>query len=1362
MKTIRYIAVAVLGCLSVVAAKAERWTTHFAYNNVTQIAMSPECVYAISDGSLFSVDKQSERIRVYNSQSGLHGTGITCIHYDEAGRQLIVCYANGKIDIMHGNGVKYIGELYDKDMTQKKTIYNVTIHGRTAYLSTHYGVQTLDLRENKPVDSYWLRPNGEETPVKDVLIANDSIYAFTEDSLFCAAMATNLVDYTVWRREQRSGRISPDTEKGIHYTDNNDQWYAGKEEGVVRFTPTERINYKPQGPLSNIPYRITATQGRVWVLQGGRWSAQYGKPGIIMIYDGKQWKNITDGIIVAKTGRPALDFMNVAVDPADQNHYFVTSYGTGLYEFRNDTVVRQEIAGGATTLQSAASEVEYYTRVDYAQYDKAGRLWMLNAGNISYQLQCMDKDNTWHGIALYVDNAIRTIPTPGGLIFDKNNARYKWIAAARSAKVGVYLHDDNGTMFDSSDDRTQYRHSWTNQHGQTFEPTEIYEMIQDKKGRIWLVTNAGAAYIRPEVDFFESDAIVQPDIMDNNGENPITSLSVQTICQTPDGSIWLGTNTLGVYVLDEAATEIIQHYTTENSVLPDNGIMSLACDEEGRVYIGTAEGLVEYDPNAAPEGLNGYDDGEEDLNPGTMQQWRLHLSYSDPQELAATPQRIFAAANGSLFSVNRQDEQIEYWSKSTGLTGNTVAHIAYDPASEYLVVTYMDGRIDLLDKEGAVRQMPDLYMKAGSVSATINSITVGSRYTYLAMPFGIVALQPHKGEVSDTYYIGDEAGSVNVQQIVEFGDSLFAFGEDGMYSASLQDNLVDYSYWHRSAIPTDRLQSAAAHQNSLYTLQHDSLYRWETDHWNLVRPEAFAWMREASGQMFLYVDGQCLYRLGDDDQLIGMTKYPYQLHDALLSNGEYWLAEKERGLIRLGHDGDDYFHPEGPNSNTGYCMYAVGSHIYSAIGGRWAGEYARYARINIFDGVNWLAINNEEIGQRIGFPARDPVSIAVDPNDAGHFFVATYGTGVFEFRNYQAYKQYTTDTIYHSTTLREATYGIDARYYTRTDGAMLDEFGNLWVLNATSVGSPVHIMTPAGQWFALNMRIGGANFAFNTPGAIWVDRRSTRWKWMINQRKNPGIILLDDGGTPTEGYDDQYIMRSTFTDQNGNSLSPTQIRCLVQDHTNRLWIGTEKGIILIPSTVDFFASNACRRIIIPRNDGTGLGDYLLGDEQINCMAVDGGNRLWIGTANSGLYLIEDDTITVAHFTETNSLLPSNAIQSIAIMPATGEVFVGTDYGIASYRSDSSEPNKDMSGAYAYPNPVRPDYGGMISITGLMENTVVNIVDAGGNLVCKTRSNGGTAVWDGRLPDGRRATPGVYTALCNSAEGHAAVKILVVR
>lgn len=247
-------------------AFADQWETHFAYNNVTQIALSSDKVFALSDGSLFSVDKQTEQIKKYDRQSGLHGTNILCIHYDAQGSQLIVAYANGKIDLLSASGVHYISDLYNKDMTQRKDIYNITLCGRTAYLSTHYGVQTMDLMENKLVDSYWLRPGGQETPIEDVLLTADSIYAFASDSMYCAALTDRLVDYTYWKRERRSGRITPDATKGKQYTENNATWIADGANGVTRISPIETVHYKPAGPLMNVPYRITATRGGVWVV----------------------------------------------------------------------------------------------------------------------------------------------------------------------------------------------------------------------------------------------------------------------------------------------------------------------------------------------------------------------------------------------------------------------------------------------------------------------------------------------------------------------------------------------------------------------------------------------------------------------------------------------------------------------------------------------------------------------------------------------------------------------------------------------------------------------------------------------------------------------------------------------------------------------------------------------------------------------------------------------------------------------------------------------------------------------------------------------------------------------------------------
>lgn len=1351
MRRFRDIAVLAWFFLLSTGLQAAKWTTHFAYNNVTQIAMAPDKVYAISDGSLYSVDKQTEQIKVYNRQSGLHGTGITCIHYDEVGRQLIIGYSTGKIDILSSQGVRYIGELYNKDMTQRKTIYNVTLSGRTAYLSTAYGVQTMDLRETKLVDSYWLRLGGQETDIKDVLIANDSIYAFADDSLYCASLQSNLVDYHVWQREL-CGRVQPDVEKGIHYQDAINHWYAGHAEGIVRFTQTDRLTYKPQGPIVNEPYYISAVGDQLFLLAGGRWTSQNNTPGHVMRYVDQTWHNIHADTIRNSTGINAYDMMNVAVDPQQANHYFVTSYGTGLYEFNGDQCISHTLANDVIEAVIPTNPARY-TRLLSARYDKAGRLWFLDAG-VSHPL-LIKEGNTYHRLPLVVNGQPLSIEIPCDLLIDRLQPNHKWVGIAYK-KPGMVLLNDNGTPLDATDDEAYYRGEWTNQHGHTFKPEDVFAMMQDRQGRLWMATEQGAAYIDANTDFFTSDAIMQPDVTDNNGENPITTLRMKALCQTPDGHIWIGSESLGVYELNEEATEILGHFTTDNSAMSANGILSLTSNAEGHLFIGTSEGLVEYDPNGQGEGINGATDEEQtEMDEGSMQRWRLHFSYTNPSEIAATPRHIFAAANGSLFSVDRADEAIVYWNKATGLSGTSVTHIAYDAQAGKLIIAYENGQMDLLEDDGSVTPMPDISMRAGSIAVTINSICVGSKQTYLAMPFGIIVVNTRKGEVSDTYYIGSEAAAIDIQYVAELGDSIYAFSYDKVYKAALNDNLVDYTYWTSESLPFVQVQQVAVHNGQLYALYNNTLYRRNAGTWKQVVPNSLDWIHASGTQLLTYEQNKGLFFLTDTDALSGLSA-AYVATDAVYSNGEYWLAEEGKGLVRLGNEGDDFFHPEGPLSNFGYHLDVAHDRVYVAPGGRWAEQFGRQSSLSIYDGQEWLGIPWPDTWYYTGHDIRDAVSYAVDASDPGHFYVATFGTGVFEFKNYKAVQHF--DSV--NSTLRKAAPNTKDYYFTRTDGAMIDEQGNLWVLNATTTGKPLHVLAPTGQWFGLRLRSGSTDLTIETPAGIWVDQRNKQWKWMLSQRGEPRVILLDDGGTPTLSGDDRCMARSSFYDQNGNTLSPTQFRCFAQDHTNRIWIGTDKGIITLPKEIDFFTSGACRRIIIPRNDGTGLGDYLLGDEQINCLAVDGGNRMWIGTANSGLYLIEDDTITVAHFTETNSLLPSNSIQSIAILPKTGEVFVGTDRGIASYRSDASEAQADMSHAYAFPNPVRPDYGGMISITGLMDNTVVNIIDAGGNLVCKTRSHGGTAVWDGKLPDGRRATPGVYTALCNAQGGHTVVKILV--
>ena len=329
---------------------------------------------------------------------------------------------------------------------------------------------------------------------------------------------------------------------------------------------------------------------------------------------------------------------------------------------------------------------------------------------------------------------------------------------------------------------------------------------------------------------------------------------------------------------------------------------------------------------------------------------------------------------------------------------------------------------------------------------------------------------------------------------------------------------------------------------------------------------------------------------------------------------------------------------------------------------------------------------------------------------------------------------------------------------------MIDEQGYLWVLN-TSVVHNVHIKDVRGNSLAAyDLFYNGVRIPLYTPGEILVDRRNTQWKWIPLCRYNTGLLLLQDNGTPVNPKDDKVTYHNEWFDQDGKPIIPEFIYSLAQDRDNTLWVGTNAGLFLIPSTIDFTTSNRCERVVIGRNDGTQLGDYLLDNEQINHIVVDGANRKWIATATSGVFLLSPDgKETLEHFTTESSPLPSNNVLSIAVLESTGEVFFGTSQGLVSYMSDAIEPMQNFSDIYAYPNPVQPNYHGVVTIRGLMANTEVRIVDASGNLVATILGNGGEVVWDMTNAQGSRVASGIYTVLCNTADGsaHGETKIMVM-
>jgi hypothetical protein len=120
---------------------------------------------------------------------------------------------------------------------------------------------------------------------------------------------------------------------------------------------------------------------------------------------------------------------------------------------------------------------------------------------------------------------------------------------------------------------------------------------------------------------------------------------------------------------------------------------------------------------------------------------------------------------------------------------------------------------------------------------------------------------------------------------------------------------------------------------------------------------------------------------------------------------------------------------------------------------------------------------------------------------------------------------------------------------------------------------------------------------------------------------------------------------------------------------------------------------------------------------------------------------------------------------VYVHPQTKSVFMGTANGLVEYNGSSAPAQEDYSDVYVYPNPVKPDYTGWITIKGLMDYSYVKVADTQGNIIYSTRSAGGMITWDGCDSNGNRVKAGVYKVYASQDENTSLVtpvaKIIVV-
>lgn len=453
--------------------------------------------------------------------------------------------------------------------------------------------------------------------------------------------------------------------------------------------------------------------------------------------------------------------------------------------------------------------------------------------------------------------------------------------------------------------------------------------------------------------------------------------------------------------------------------------------------------------------------------------------------------------------------------------------------------------------------------------------------------------------------------------------------------------------------------------------------------------------------------------------------------------------------------------PNSPVRNYPYFMNFTGERLLIAGGGHIANRLERPGTIMTFEDNIWKSFQEEGISEQTKLRYDDINCVVQDFQDKTHHFAASAGEGIYEFRDGRFVNWYSM----HNSPLESALPDEPSKNnYVRVNGLIYDKEDNLWMVSCGVAKNPVQVLRKNGSWVSLNYPEATERSNF---GRTIFDKRG--WLWATSSRiESGGVFCLNYNGTIEDTSDDQHKFITQFTNQDGTILEQLAVYCIAEDKEGAIWIGTNKGPLVLNNPSRYFNDNFyCTQIKIPRNDGSDLADFLLVNEAINAIAVDGANRKWIGTAANGIYLLSADGMeTVHHFTEENSPLLSNSIESIAIHPRTGEVFIGTGKGLVSYQSDATEAENNFkeSNVRAYPNPVRPDYDGVITVTGMVYDSDVKIVDTAGHLIYQGTSLGGQFTWNGRNKQGKRVSTGIYMVLAADSEGKEGVvtKIAFVR
>lgn len=764
--------------------------------------------------------------------------------------------------------------------------------------------------------------------------------------------------------------------------------------------------------------------------------------------------------------------------------------------------------------------------------------------------------------------------------------------------------------------------------------------------------------------------------------------------------------------------------------------------------------------------------------------WKSYMAYQNAILVAETPNRVFAVYkgmyndgkehdDGSLFSYSLEDREIKTYSFEDGLNDVRIVQLAYAPIVKALIIVYENSNIDLFYGKNNVFNVSSIKDNIKYPNKSINSINIIGKYAYLAANFGVAVLDLERREIQIEYRL-----DVNTTALCQIGDYFFVSTSDGLKKAPVSTvNLIDKENWQKVELQyegnTKAIEKMVVFKEQLvfYDSSKNKVYYLTKD--GAVKQLYNGWCRQLTmlnDQLVLSTnDATYFYTdLGAQGTKINITSNSISSYN---SENTYWIAQPVAnhvdpaltGLIEVKKEKNSSEYTiatagikvNSPLRNYCFFMTYESDKLLVTGGSRLADRMNIEGTFMIYENGKWLSVDDKILPQKTGTRwCRDFISATVDPRDPHRYFVGGWGEGLFEFRdttfvNLHSYKN-------TNNALQTANPNYYPESYVRIEGLAYDKNNNLYVLNQLA-SNGIGILTADNRWIPVSYPpVSNAH-----PGKILIDRNNQ--KWITFLRLTTGVMVFDDNNTIENTNDDTYYFSNRFVDQQGADIKAINYLCIAEDKNGVIWVGTDNGPISFSSAAQV-GRGECNRVI--STDQYGSGYRLLEGIRINAIAVDGANRKWMGSDNSGVFVVDNsgENLKVENFTTSNSSLISNSISSIAINNKTGEVFIGTNLGIVSYMNEAIEGSSDYSGIHAYPNPVKPSRDSQVIITGMMANSTVKITDMAGNMMNQGISLGGQYSWNCANRAGETVKSGIYLVFATLPDGSQGVvtKIMVIK